>query len=330
MTNKNQFDVNIADQFNIPYDSMTIQFYLICHSLFESKNENIFAANLSKYIETIQIKDFKNINNVKNVILNIKHEKLLFAYKMALICYAKSQLSSQISKYLKLKCNCDIVFIVNKIKSLKQDEQYMKSYLLIQPLNKLMGMQNVKDDFNYKYDKFTSWYFETRIDIINRLSCLRNYFGLEMLQLFKIKNTSYEEIINFDFKKLAKFYNKVIMKIKENIKMLLEICDAYLEVENVFVTSLMNVNSSIDTNIKICEKNVENIDKINTPKTMIVCDDFDDKHFLDLDQHLKLNDNLIDANTNDFDSLFDNNFELDDFFNNDMLCISTMSDSSEG
>lgn len=244
---------NIDNKENpIQYDQTTIQFYVMYHLLLKSKNEQEYSTSLSQFVESIVLKDFANINNIKNLIFNLKSENLIFSYKMTLLTYVKSELSLQLTKILKLEFNCNLSFIIKKLQMLKQDYAYINSYKPVQQTIKSIGDQIISlfhsdtSDTKLSSDPNMSWYFETKIDILNKFQCLRNYFGLEMLQKLKIKNITYNEINEMSFKKLAKYHNKIILKIKKGIEKLIQLCEAFIEVEKTFVTSLMTSDARID------------------------------------------------------------------------------------
>lgn len=323
-----------SDNFcQLDYDLTSMKFYLICESLSKSKNENEFVVNLTNFMETIDAQLFKKINNVKKIILDLKSDNFLFAYKIALFCYAKSELSSQFVKLLNLKSTCNLSFIINKKSQLKNDELYMNSHKLIQPLNKITTTQilqqpesakvvnstNQKDDFDFRPDKFSLWYYETRIDIINRLTCLRNYFGLEMLQNFKIKNVSYDEIIDLDFKKLAKYYNKIILKIKKEIHTLIEMCEAFIDIEKLFATT-QTTPTTTQTQTTSNIQNSENV--TNNVITIVDKNDLNDINIINVDTC-----SMCEINKN-FDFHLDDMNDTDDGNDNLNLSSDTLSDSS--
>jgi hypothetical protein len=150
--------------------------------------------------------------------------------------------------------------IVNKLSELQNHDSYMNSYkTLPQVINILVSTPYSSDsdsDDNQcetltetklpVKDMCTAWYLETRIEIINRFFYLREYFGLELLQKFKIKNVTYEEICKMPYKKLCKLYNKIITKIKKELKKQIQLCDAYLEVEKQFIISMLTSNTKLE------------------------------------------------------------------------------------
>jgi len=254
------------------YDQVSLQFYVMYHMVLKTKNENQFVLCLSEFMETIQPAKFMEISNIKNLIFDLKNENLLYAYKMALLVYVKSEISLQIANsFIDLTTNqintnisYNISYVVNKLAELRNDNFYMDSYKLVPLELKLICNDGVdKNGTNNVATTNTAWYFETKHEILNRLGFLRNYFGLSKLQKFKIKNMTYEDVENMTFKKTAKLYNRVIGKIKKAIRKNIQLCEAFLEVEKTFVSSLITSDSNIDDLLAIESVDVDINNDIN-------------------------------------------------------------------
>lgn len=243
------------------------KFYIIYHNLLENKNEKQFVMLLADLIKIMTLNEFNEIKNIKGLIFNLEKEQLLFSYKMSLLVYIRYSLHSK----LKEACERDfdsLESIVNKLSELQKYDSYMNSYKtlpqVIKPLNELnisastpyiSDSDSDRDDDQCETltetklplkDMCAAWYLETRLEIINRFFYLREYFGLESLQKFKIKNATYEEICKMPYKKLCKLYNKIITKIKKELKKQLQLCEAYLEVEKQFIVSMLTSNTELD------------------------------------------------------------------------------------
>ncbi len=296
------------------YDPISLQFYLMYHLLLKTKNEKQYVVCLSQFTESIKLNDFAKIDNIKSLIFNLKSENLFYAYKMTLLVFAKCEKSMEAALIFGVDSDCNTSFIVNKLTSLKNDSMYIDSYKIIPLSIKPLGEQmQLSEQITYECDDNCeeliklperSWYFETRIDIFNRFEYLRNYFGLKRLQDFKIKNTTYDEVYNMSFKKLVKFHNKIIEKIKKGIKKSMKLCQSFIDIEKTFISALMSPD-----NIDILNNT------ISDPTTNgAVVNNFDINLELDLELNLECE---LSSNLNlDSDSDSDFGFDSDSDINN--------------
>lgn len=235
------------------------KFYIAYEKLMEDKDEQQFVISLSEITQEITPTNFNNMENIKGLIFNLEKQKFLFSYKMLLLSYIKFCFCE---KMINLFDNTDFIFtveiVVNKINKLKEYSTYIDSFKTVPMFvtsvsesNSPISSTNVetKQNTSTKNDKWSNaWYTETRIDIINRFFYLRQYFGLDQLTKFKIKNITYEEVCSMNFKKLAKYHNKIIGKIKKEIKKNIQLCNVFLEVEEQLVMSMITSNSSLELN----------------------------------------------------------------------------------
>ncbi len=124
------------------------------------------------------------------------------------------------------------------IYNISTDEHINDVHVIIDVLNNIVttieNIENIENDAIYtpiknnkkeKKQISDSWYFETRIEIINRFCLLRDYFGLKHLQNFNIKNMTYDEICELSPRKIIKLYNKIIIKIKKGLKQYKQLCN---------------------------------------------------------------------------------------------------------
>ena len=247
----------------------TTKFYIIYHNLLEDKNEKQFVLMLTDLSSSMKKSDFNEIKNVKTLIFNLKKEKLFFSYKMSLLMYIKFELCERINEIFENDCQIyNLEFVVEKIQELKRSEVYIESFkvlpLYVKPLNEIniridkneddsgafvtpaSDDDNLNNNNKKNYNPCSVWYEETRIEIINRFHLLRNYFGIDRLKKYKIKSITYEEIYGMQYKKLAKYHNKIITKIKREIKKCVQMLNAYLEVEKHYVTSMLTSSSDLE------------------------------------------------------------------------------------
>lgn len=237
------------------------KFFLSYGKLLENKDEKEFVISLSEIAHEITPENFNNIENIKYCMFDLEKQKFLFAYKMLLLTYIKFCFCEKMKN---LFDNINFVFtvdiVVDKIKILQNFSTYIDSFknisISIMPIsqvnikaNSITENDNNNTITNTKNNKYVNiWYIETRLDILSRFNCLKEYFGLEQLNKFKIKNITYDEIYNMNFKKLAKYYNKTIARIKKEIKKSIQLCNIFLEIEEQFVLSMITSNSNLELN----------------------------------------------------------------------------------
>lgn len=249
----NYCNVIISDIMEI---TIITKFYIIYHNLLDTRDENEYILLLSKLTKEMTVNEFNKIKHIKNLIFKLEKEKLMLSYKMSLLVYVKYNIINNLTKFFQDIQNTEN--ILDKIELLKKYNVYMKSYkplpLKITKFIEIGSFSPLKDNSDQEdtdndekeNDSCKAWYLETRLEIINRLTYLRNYFGLEMLQKFKIKNITYEEVCNMNYEKICKYYNKVIQRIKREVEKNIQLCDAYIEVERQFVESLFTSNSNLE------------------------------------------------------------------------------------
>lgn len=283
-------------------------FYEIYNDLIETKNENKYIISLMDITKNIGLIEFINIENVKNLILELKNKNLIYSYKLTLLIYVKSELVSELLKFFsdfslfqndnenQIEELC-IKYVFDKFDQLKKEETFIDSFKIIQINSKQQIQKNNSFNFNdlveiniSKNNPESSWYFETRIDIFNRFTYLKNYFGIDKLKVYKIKEVTYGEIYEMTFKKLVKFHNKIILKIKKNIKKAIDLCNSFIQVEKTFISSL----------IKLKNENSE-----NNLNNFILSDELNDENTQDSDSDIDYVDNLFKQieNENQFSDL---------------------------
>ena len=230
---------------------ITKEFYIIYHNLLNNRNEKEYIENINKLIEKYNVVLFKayftNIKYIKILIFNLKNENLDFAYKMTLVQYVKTDLFNKLIEYKFIKLNkkdindnnaLEIIVYISKI--LKNTLTFINAFSSM-PLSSESIDQHIKDNDN-------AWYEETRIEIINRLIQLTNYFGINMYKITNIKRIEQKNALDMKYNELAKYYNDIVKKINKYIKKYLCICDAYVELEKTYILTLMSGENKLDLN----------------------------------------------------------------------------------
>lgn len=292
-------------------DNLSIAFYLIYDMLLKTKNESQYILLFLEFLDNIKLHLFMTILNIRNLIFTLKSENLIDSYKITLLAFAKSEISNQILTHLQLTDHTiSFELICFNLSKFKKNKMYIDSHKLI-PLT----IRSVIDSKNEKKLLPTeiTWQFETRIEIINRLICLREYFKLEELQKFNIKNIMYDDVCKMSFKKLAKYYNKTIDKIKNYISKIIELCETFLDIEKTFVSSIMKSNNSNSKN--------ELEDDTNLTNDLLQIDNFvENIEQQNITNNVDDIDNLIDSISDNSES--DDNVDLfsEIFSTNDFEC----------
>lgn len=232
------------------------------NKLLLDKNEDDYVNKISGLSATpFVIMNILKIKKIKMLICNLLENNLKYSYKITLFLYVKSDLfnkiieSSRINKKIKSiineKCtinntenSLEITISISKI--LRECVAYMDSFKIL-PLS-IKNNDNPTENCSEKYNntKFDDlWYNETKIEIVNRLKQMAQFFGIYVLSVFGIKRKRYEIILNMDYKTLAKYYNKCVLKIKKYLTEHLCYCEAYIEIEKNYIMSLFTHNDSL-------------------------------------------------------------------------------------
>lgn len=242
-------------------DSATNAYYFVYYELLKSKDENKYVSLLDNFLSqsfqnAIQ---FVDVRNIKKLIFHLERLNLNFAYKITLYNYIKSDLAIKILKSCKTNKNANILLggegtLVEKIYGIKEcmidDINYMDHYEslsltfgdsaaeLTDSIQEKTMNQNIKQ----------KWMDETKDEAINRLNLLVKYFGLKTLLHFKIKCVTLSEAKNMKFKKIIKYYNKVIKKIKTCLAKCIAYCNAYIEIEKTYAMMLITSDHTTPLN----------------------------------------------------------------------------------
>jgi hypothetical protein len=89
-----------------------------------------------------------------------------------------------------------------------------------------------------------SWYDATLNEIIERFKLLTYHFGENVLLSMGIKKISRNNVLNMNFKKIIKYYNNIIIKIRKYLKRYSNFCDAFTDIDEGYVTCLKKFLSS--------------------------------------------------------------------------------------
>lgn len=227
------------------HNDITKFFYIIYNNLLEKNNENKFAYNLVLFLKKFCFVQFKNIKNVKSLILNLKF-KYKFAYKLCILLYIKCDLFHKLSKIYNFDFAINetktLELVVTKLQVLHNNILYINAFDLYsyKKINDNIDMLN-----NDLKKESNSWEYETRNEIIHSLVLLVKHFGLKELELMGVKLIKYSDTINMTFKELSKYYNKQIVKVENTLKLRKQFCESFIELEKAFVMALITFDHEI-------------------------------------------------------------------------------------
>jgi hypothetical protein len=300
-------------------DDITKFFYIMYDSLIITKNQNKFAGNLSGLLRNFNFTNFKNIINIKILILNLKKE-YTFAYKLCLLSYIKCDLFYKIiilfphifGDNVTPTDQNSLELVTKKNNKVHDDLFYIEAF-------DLYSYKLSKSEESVDNAKTTSnvWQFETRIEIINSLVLLVEYFTHDILKHMNVKLITYAETKEMTFKQLSKYYNKQVLVIKKSLKKCKQYCDSYIEVEKSFVMALLTCDDTIyfdDFDVVIETKNTT----YDQNSEHVVEDDSETENEFNIFEQefgeLVNSFTTTDDNFDNFDSIDDNFDSIDDNF----------------
>lgn len=248
-------------------------FYIIYHEIIKNSLTEI---EILFYLETL----FKNnlnlflINNIKDGINSIKKNNISI-YKYLLNKYKQQKYENYFYELFKLfeNCNGTISKLLNNINDMKY--MFDNKIILQNNINKINRIIDSFDDkkFIFSINNFNN-FSKVNIDnikiinsneIINRLFCLINTFGINPLKKINIDIINIKEFNQFNYINKIKYYQNCIEKISQfSIKLKNNFC-LYLDsisqinfVKNLFNLkynkvinySVINIVDSIITNIE--------------------------------------------------------------------------------
>ena len=110
----------------------------------------------------------------------------------------------------------------------------------------------IKNSVSQASTDFSVWYHNTKIELLNRLVQLEDYFSKKMLLQLKLKKFYVDDINLITYKKTAKYYNYSIVKIKKELDNLLVCCYAINEIEIIYLRCYFEEEIVLETqNFKI-------------------------------------------------------------------------------
>jgi hypothetical protein len=225
---------NINDNTINDVSDITKQFYIIYYDLLIIKNESIFIENLIKMNNEYNFNNFISINNIKKLIFHLKNENLSLSYKILLLIYIKSDLYNKILFIINEKKDISI-FSITEIVNYKIN--YINSFSLM-PLS-------IKSE-NIKILNEEKWYYESKYEILNRLEQLHNYFKSSFFKRCEIKMILKSELYSYNYKKINKYYNSIINKIKKIFKKILKLCKVSIEIEKTLLLLVISQDNTIE------------------------------------------------------------------------------------
>lgn len=230
---------------SIDCDEMTKFFYIIYDILISTKDQNKFACNFNALLKSFPFGNFKNILNIKMLILNLKNE-FPFAYKLCLYSYIRCDLFHKLANIYGFDFDSteNEVFelIVEKLYAIKNDISYINAFRFFSYKKEFANELGVLSN-NDKTKVL--WEFEMRNEMIRSLVLIVEYFKLDALKSMNVKLIKYSETLDMSFKELSKYYNKQIILISKSLKTRKYYCDSFVELEQSFIDALLTNDDKI-------------------------------------------------------------------------------------
>jgi len=214
---------------------ITKDFYKIYYDLIILKDESIFINDLLNMSNNYKIIDFIKILDVKKLIFHLKDLNLLLCHKILLLLYIKSDLNNKLFYFSDSQKSDNIIYIVENIKN-KLD--YLNAFT-----SSINIPDDIETDTNNKH--LIYWYEECKLEIINRIELLYNYFNKVFFKKFNIKMILKSTLYNDDFDNIMTYHNYIIEKIKNILNKHLKLCDAYIEIEKSLVLTIISQDISV-------------------------------------------------------------------------------------
>jgi hypothetical protein len=240
----------------------TNAYYFVYYELLKTQDEHQYVLALHSYLDKSleHAAQFIEIKNIKKLIFHLETIKMHFAFKITLYNYIKSDLVSKILNTSRHNTNIETILKQNKIplemiceieNILLKQIAYMNSY---DTMSHVFGNETDRTDsckiinYNPPYNIKQKWAEQTKEEAINRLILLSKYFGVKCLKQFDINLIKYHDVHEMKFSSLVKYYNKVIKKVKKELKKCVTYCDAYIEIEKTYSVMLITSDPSIPLN----------------------------------------------------------------------------------
>lgn len=239
--NKYVKDVNLTDLSN--------EFYKIYSELLKHKDEEEYITQLDNMINHNKLRFFYRIKKVKELIFNLEEHKMLLAFKITLLTQIKSNLYNDICKIFTNNTeDISTEKVINDYRLLKNYHTYINAFSSF-PESIEDRNEYIQDSTMDRYGSskwIDMWYFETKNEICDRLNQLNIFFGSVILSRFGIKKKQRDKINMMAYRKIQKYYTKMINKIKDEIQHYMQSCEIYLEVEQSYITCLITHDLEID------------------------------------------------------------------------------------
>lgn len=212
---------NILKKYNI--NKISFDFYKIYYDLLILKDENIFINDLIELSNKYNICEFITIFNIQKLIFHLDIINLQLCYKILLYLFIKSELHNYLSYYFSKTIN-DIYKVTNVLE---------KNILYINSFNMIMV-----NDFESVKSLYT-WQDETKYEIINRINLIYKYFKYKFFKKYNINIISISYLHDLIFSELYKYYDGLILQIKNILHEHVNTVSAYMEIDTTLSMTLL-------------------------------------------------------------------------------------------
>lgn len=195
-------------------------FFHIYISLIKSElNQDIYIHFLNEMI--INKFDISKVQHIKKMITVLNMNKHNIAYQYTLLCLIHSELVNRLAKFTD---NISNGTVGNNYKNDKNVCNMVNN--IVSYINSFTGRFYIKfksyntDELSLTTTKYNAkyiddlWVIDNRLELINRLILLVEYFDTSVLAHINIDLVSYNDILEYEYDRLCKYYSDAIKKLQ--------------------------------------------------------------------------------------------------------------------
>lgn len=221
------------------------------------KKQKEYVQVISNLINNSNLQYFSLVPNIKVYLQKLLNKKMLYAYKITLMIYLKSEMLNKIVEQTPVSriCMKDPYIYVSQISTkVKHYLEFIDAFKYV-PMSIASMKEQLSENNNVdlKYEKI--WYDETRIEIINRLAQVSYFFSQNKIIIKNIKKISSTNADQMTYNELAYYYNQTIEKIKNSLDQCSRLCNLFMDIQINYLLalttsecnlSIKNINMGVD------------------------------------------------------------------------------------
>lgn len=209
------------------------KFYKLVYGIiFNYIDDNVYLSKVQKLVnDDLHLND---IVNIKKIIYLLKINKKKLAYLFTMLTYSKQCLHKSINEYIIANKNIGLHTHMHNSSKLLDGVIELKKYLLnsisyinaFTPINKLSVIDEQKCVNNN-----ASTEFNHKEEIVERLRLLVKYYNLHTLKYYNVKILNVNHVETLSYNELTLYYATTVKAIKMGQKVIMNICDMFLDIE---------------------------------------------------------------------------------------------------